>query len=209
MTKSSKSSSTARPPIRNHGGKRPGAGRKPRAYASPTALSLVDRQALLAGIPLECIEPAAQLHALACVAALAKCLEFGSGEAARVAAAKSILDRGYGRLAVETGGDTAQLPGQPGLDAARVGAEVRAEARKYALLAIEVLRRIAEFATSESASVSASSALLNRGLGTVVPSRVPDQTRPRGKREQAAENAQSAAIGTFETPAPPGKAPLQ
>lgn len=204
MAKSTKSSPSAAPKSK-HGGKRVGAGRKPEAYRSPTALSFVDRQALLAETPPQTIETAAQRHARTSIAALVKRLEFGTSDAARVAAANSILDRGYGKPAVDVGG-TSELPFvMPGAPIASVRPEIRTEARKYAVLAIEVLRRIAEFGASEGACVSAANALLNRGLGTVAPARMPeDFGRSLGKREQAAEDARTAATGVFAPPPPPG-----
>ena len=169
-------------------------------------MTAVDRQALLAEVPPKLIETVAQRHAQTSIAALVKKLEFGLSDAARVAAANSILDRGFGRPAVDIGG-FGELPlGYPISATATVSAEIRAEARKYALLAIEVLRRIAEFGASESACVSAANALLNRGLGTVAPAKMPDEfSRSLGKREQAVEDAREAATGVFETPPPPTK----
>ena len=207
MPKSKQSSASTKP---QHGGKRPGAGRKKATYTSPTALTAVDRQALLAEVPPKLIETAAQRHARTSVVALVKKLEFGLSDAARVAAANSILDRGFGKPAVDVGG-FGELPlGYPISATATVSAEIRAEARKYALLAIEVLRRIAEFGASESASVSASNSLLNRGLGIVAAATMPDEfTRSLGKREQAVEDAREAATGVFETPPPPTKTVLQ
>ena len=192
---------------RKHGGARPGAGRKRAAYVSPTSLTDVDRQALVAGAPPEVIEAAAQRHARTSIEALVKKLEFGLSDAARVAAANSVLDRAYGKPTVDVGG-APELPfGHPHSATATMGAEIRTIARRYALLAIEVLRRIAEFGGSESASVSAANSLLNRGLGMVAAAKMPDDfTRSLGKREQAAEDAKSAATGVFETPSSPGKA---
>ena len=203
MPNSSQSSDAAPKP--KHGGKRPGAGRKPAGYTSPTALTPLDRQAILARSPPQRIESAAQQYARTSIASLAKRLEFGSSDAARVAAANSILDRGYGRPAVDVGGDSVVMAEAEDL-VVGIGAEIRTEARKFALLAIEVLRRISEFSTSESASVSASNALLARGLGIVAPAKLPDEvTRSLGKREKARVDAREAAIGVFETPPPPIK----
>ena len=201
MPNSSNSSDAAPKP--RHGGKRPGAGRKPAGYTAPTSLTPLDRQALLAKTPPRTIETAAQQYARTSIASLAKRLEFGLSDAARVAAANSLLDRGYGKPAVDVGGASVVMAEELVVG---IGAEIRAEARKFALLAIEVLRRISEFSTSESASVSASNALLARGLGIVAPAKLPDEvTRKLGKRHQAVEDARDAAIGVFETPPPPIK----
>ena len=192
MAKSNQSKPPAGPKGKR-GGKRLGAGRKPRAYTSPTALTPLDRRSLTTGTPPEAIETAAQRYALASVAALVKCLEFGTSDAARVVAARAVLDRGYEDVTA-------------GREANPVVAEVRAEARKHANLAIEVLRRIAEFGQSEGAAVAAARSLLDRGLGSVAPSKVPDEaSRPLGKRERAVEDAQTAAVGAFETPSPPAR----
>jgi hypothetical protein len=84
-------------------------------------------------------------------------------------------------------------------------AEIRTEARRYANLAIEVLRKIASDGHSESAVATASKALLDRGLGTVGKARMPEEQRdrPLGKKEEAARAAEAAATGRFATPAPP------
>ena len=212
MVKSTRKSSqsTGMTPKPKHGGKRHGAGRKKAAYTSPTALTAVDRQALLADAPPKLIESAAQRHARTSIAALVRKLEFGLSDAARVAAANSILDRGYGKPAVDVGG-LGELPlGYPSSATADVSAEIRTEARKHALLAIEVLRRVSEFGASESASVSASNALLARGLGNVAPAKLSDEfSRSLGKSEQAVEDAREAATGVFETPPPPRKVVIQ
>ena len=198
--------STESAPKPKRGGASPGAGRKKAVYTPPTSLTDVDRKALVAGSPPAEIETAAQRHALTSISVLVKKLEFGLSDAARVAAANSILDRGFGKPATDVGG-APELPlGHPGSASAAVSAEIRDEARRHALLAIEVLRRIAEFGASESASVSAANSLLNRGCGAVSPAKMSDEfSRSLGKREQAAEDAKSAATGVFETPPPPGK----
>src|SRR5262245_54165186 len=93
-----------------------------------------------------------------------------------VAAGNAILDRGYGKPAVEIGGDAAMLPfmAAPAL-AVSISSEIRAEARRYATLAIEVLRKISDSGASESARVSAAKSLLDRGLGTVASARMPEE----------------------------------
>ena len=87
-------------------------------------------------------------------------------------------------------------------------AEVRAQARKFAPIAIAVLQKIAKEGQSETAMAAASKALLDRGLGTVGKARMPDEQRdaPLGKKEQAHRAAQTAATGRFATPPPPGSA---
>jgi hypothetical protein len=79
-----------------------------------------------------------------------------------------------------------------------------AEARKYANLAIEVLRKIARTGRARRRA-SASKALLDRGLGTVGKARMPDEQRerPLGKKEEAARAAEAAATGRYATPPPP------
>ena len=188
------------------GGRRVGAGRKPASYRSPTSITPLDRQALLAEVPPKLIETAAQRHAHTSIASLVKKLEFGLSDAARISAANAILDRGFGRPSVDAGG-FGELPlNYPISATATVSAEIRTEARKYALLAIEVLRRVSEFGSSETVSVAASCALLARGLGNVAPAKLSDEfARSLGKREQAVEDAREAATGVFETPPPPPK----
>ena len=90
----------------------------------------------------------------------------------------------------------------------RLTAEVRAQARKFAPIAVAVLRKIAQDGQSESARAQASKALLDRGLGTVGKARMPDEQRdaPLGKKEQATRAAQTAATGRYATPSAPGNA---
>lgn len=178
-----------------HGGKRSGAGRRKKVRAA-TVLEDADVRLLVSEPVPDLIESTAQRHARLAVAALVKKLVVGANEAARIAAANVILDRGYGRPAVDVGGEM-MLP-FASAPAPSMGDEIRVEARKHANLAIEVLRRIAEFGQSESASVSASKSLLDRGLGTVGPARIPDDFgyRPIGKKEEAARAARTAGEGT-------------
>ena len=86
-----------------------------------------------------------------------------------------------------------------------VQGETRDEAKKFATLAIEVLRTIAAQGQSAMARVGASKAILDRGLGTVGKARMPDEQRdrPLGKKEELARAAEVAAAGPFATPAPP------
>ena len=53
--------------------------------------------------------------------------------------------------------------------------------------------------------VSASTAILERGLGTVGKARMPDEMRdrPLGKKEEAARAAEASATGRYATPPPP------
>jgi hypothetical protein len=189
------------PQPKARGGARPGAGRKKK----PRALNAV--AAMAAPAPDE-IDGVAQSHARLAIEGLVKLLLHGGSEASKISAAKEILDRGYGKPAVEIGGDAAMLPFMAAPIASQalsVSAEIRTEARKYANLAIEVLRGIASDGHSESAIASACKALLERGLGTVGKARMPDEIRdrPLGKKEEAARAAEAGATGRYATPAPP------
>ncbi len=189
------------------GGARPGAGRKPKGYVKPSTLSDLNRTSALATPPPEEIDGVAQGHAKDALSALVKVLTFGKSEAAKITAAKEILDRGYGKPTVEIGGDAAMLPFMlpPERETHSVHADIRTEARKYANLAIEALRKIALDGSSETAIAAASKALLDRGLGTVGKARMPDEQRdrPLGKKEELARAAEVAAAGPYATPAPP------
>ncbi len=189
------------------GGKRPGAGRKRKGHTSPSVVAGLNLASALASPPPEEIDGVAQRHARTAIDALVRLLTFGASEAAKIAAAKEILDRGYGKPAVDIGGDAAMLPFMmaPPAQSASLAGEIRAEARKYANLAVEVLRKIAADGQSESACASASKALLDRGLGTVGKARMPEEQRdrPLGKKEEASRAAEAAATGRYATPAPP------
>lgn len=197
-------------PKSRRGGRRPGAGRKPKGFVKPSTLSELSKVAALASPPPDEIDGVAQRHAKTAIEALVKLLFYAASEAAKIAAAKEILDRGYGKPAVEIGGDAAMLPFMmaPALQPASLTAEIRTEARKYANLAIEVLKKISADGTSETAIAAASKALLDRGLGTVGKARMPEEQRdrPLGKKEEAARAAEAAATGRFATPAPPRRA---
>lgn len=191
-----------------HGGARPGAGRKKAGAKSPTGLTALQLKAALnAEVPVE-IDAVAQREVFRNVEALAKLLMYGTVESARITSAKELLDRGYGKPAIEIGGDAAalMLPFQMA-PSPIVGltAQVRAEARKYANLAIEVLCSIRDNGTSENAVASATKALNDRGLGTVAAARMAEQMadRPLGKKEEAAQAAQIAGTGRYATPAAP------
>lgn len=194
-------------PKSNRGGRRPGAGRKPRGYVKPSAISELNRVQALATPPPDEIDGIAQSHARDAIQSLVKLLFYGVSEAAKITAAKEILDRGYGKPAVEIGGDAAMLPFMlppPSATVSLTGV-IRAEARLYATLAIEVLRKIAADGASETAIAAASRALLDRGLGTVGKARMPDEQRerPLGKKEEQQRAAVAAATGKYAPPAPP------
>ena len=190
------------------GGARPGAGRKKKGLSQPTSLSELELKALLAEPAPDEIDGLAQKHSSLAIETLSRLLVYGASESAKITAAKEILDRGYGKPAVEIGGDAAllMLPFMqaPAL-AQTTSAEVRTQARKYAAVAVAVLRKIAQDGQSETARAGASKALLDRGLGTVGKARMPDEQRdrPLGKKEEAARAAEAAATGVFATPAPP------
>lgn len=188
------------------GGARPGAGRKKKVLSAPTALSELELTALLAEPPPDEIDAVAQQHACLAIETLARLLIYGGSESAKITAGKEILDRGYGKPAVEIGGDAAMLPFMmaPAVAPSVTGA-VRNQARRYAALAVATLRKIAQDGRSEPARAQASKALLDRGLGTVGKARMPDEQRerPLGKKEEAARAAEAAATGRFATPAPP------
>src|SRR3954469_23068556 len=127
---------------RNHGGRRVGAGRPKKSRSSPTVLDDASLSLLIdLDTPPDLIETAARRHVRTAIGTLARKLIVGGNDAARVRAANEILDRGYGKPAVDAGGD-ALLPfaAMPTSGTTSVSAETRAEARKYANLAIEVLR---------------------------------------------------------------------
>jgi hypothetical protein len=188
------------------GGARKGAGRKKKGEGKPVGMTGVDLKALLeAPIPEE-IDGIAQQHAHTAITSLVKLLIYGTSDTAKIQAASEILDRGYGKPAVEIGGDAAMLPFMRAPDSSvSLTSTVRSEARKYANLAIEVLRKVADGAQSETSRASASKALLARGLGTVATAKMPDELREKtlGKKEMAQRAAEAAATGRLATPPPP------
>lgn len=201
------------------GGARPGAGRKPKPKTEPTSIAEIDLRALLDEPAPDEIDAKAQQELGANINALVRIVVHGASETARITCCKEILDRGYGKPAVEIGGDAASpmLPlmmapsvaPSPGIG---VTAAFRAEARKYANLAIEVLRRIRDYGKSETARAAAAKALNERGLGMVAPARVPEtDTAPRelGIKEQRQRAAEAAARGKFATPPAPQRETLQ
>lgn len=193
-------------PRSNRGGKRPGAGRKPKGHVPPTTVGGIDLAAALAAPIPDDIASIARGKVLAALDALVKQLQFGSSEAAKVAAANAILDRGYGKPAVDVGGDPV-LPflGVAPAPVADPADNLRALARGYANLAVEVLTRIASAGESESARVSAARSLWDRGLGTVGPAKLPDDFGKRqvGKKEEMTRAATAAATGIYAVPSPP------
>lgn len=200
------SSTAEAAPKSKRGGRRPGAGRKAKGHKSSSALPEIDLEAALAAPAPDDIESTAQAYARGAIASLVKQLCHGKSETSKVNAANAILDRGYGKPSVEVGG-LAQLSLFGGIrPAAVVGDEIRVEARKYANLAIEVLGAIATRGETESARVSASKSLLDRGVGTVQTARVPEGLAPKvlGKKEEAAIAARNAAAGKYAPPAAPG-----
>jgi len=198
------SEAAAEPRKSNRGGKRPGAGRKPKAHVSGAAVAGVDLAAALAAPVPEDIESAAQKHARDALASLVKQMTHGKADAARIKAAEALLDRGYGKPSVEPGGEM-MLPFLSSAPARDLSTEIRDEARKHAELAIAVLHRIAQGSDSESARVSAAKSLLDRGLGVPAPAKLTglQPTLDVGKKAAAAEAAANAAIGVYATPAPP------
>jgi len=199
----------AKPPSKR-GGKRPGAGR-PRK-AADSRLSDDEMRLFVADVPPDTIESEAEKHARVTLMALVKVLLTSPSDAARITAAGAILDRGYGKPAVEIGGDAQQLAlALPTSTPSRstsvtLALALRDEARKYARLAVAALVKIRDFSRSESARVSAGKQILDRAFGTVGPARLPDdfRERPLGKKEAAARAAVAAGTGIYATPPPPG-----
>lgn len=186
------------------GGKRAGAGRKPKGYVAPTKVAGIDLEAALAAPVPEKIDQLVQGDAKASIDGLVKQLSHGASESAKVAAANEILDRGYGKPAVELGSDP-MLPFMTARQSAAPIDDVRTYARRFANLAIEVLRKIRDNGDSETARVAAAKSLLARGFGTVAPARMPDHLLERalGKKEEAGIRAREAGTGRYATPPPP------
>lgn len=199
-------------PRSNRGGKRKGAGRKPKDHVRPTTVAGIDMAAALAAPIPDDIASVARAKVLSALDTLVKQLQHGSSEAAKIAAANAILDRGYGKPAVDVGGDPV-LPflGTAPPPAVDPGDNLRALARGYANLAVEVLSRIASAGESESARVSAARSLWDRGLGTVGPAKLPDDfgNRQMGKKEEMARAATAAATGRYAVPPAPAASSVQ
>lgn len=190
------------------GGARPGAGRKRKDHASPSAVSGLDLKAALAAPPPDAIETIAQAHALAALATLVRQVTYGRSEQARINAANTILDRGYGKPSVDLGGEQF-LPFLGTAPTNTMPKDVRDTARKFAHLAIEVLSKIATNGESETARIGAAKSLLDRGVGTVAIAKVPEdrfrRQQPLGKKEEASQNAKAiGSTGRYKTPPPPG-----
>lgn len=190
------------------GGARKGAGRKKQTARSPTAINAVDLAAAMEGAPPAEIDSALSGQARRSLDGLVKIMLHAGSDTARITAAEEVLDRGYGKPAVEIGGDAA-LPMLPFMQAPNLAptptATVRNDARRFANLAVLVLTKIAENSLSETARVAAHRALIKRECGTVGTARMPDEQRdqPMGKKEQAQRAAAAAATGRFATPTPP------
>lgn len=191
-------------PASGRGGRRPRAGRKRKGHVAPTALGEIDIKAALAAAVPERIEDVAAGDAHASLEALVKQLLAGASEFVKVRAANAILDRGFGKPAVEAGGEPT-LPFFGIAPQAKLHGEIREAARRHANLAIAALRRIRDHGESESARIAAAQALLDRGLGTVATAKVPDGpvARPLGKKEEASAAARDAASGRYATPPAP------
>lgn len=198
---------SAEPPKRGRGGRRPGAGRKPKAHVAPSSLAAIDIEAALAEPVPDDVETTAQRHARVALAALVKQMQHGKSDPARIKAAQAILDRGYGKTSTEPGGDLV-LPLFPAEAARNLSTEIRDAARRHATLAVEVLHRIMTGSESEAARVSAAQALLDRGLGVAPVARL--QAGPIqpdiGKRERAMQDAADLATGIYAPPPPPRSA---
>jgi len=186
-------------PKTRRGGARTGAGRKPKGYVPPTQLADIDIRAALIGDAPDAIETEAQAKVRTSFESLITIIKAAKSEAAKVAACRTILDRGYGKPSVETGVDQSELF-MGVAPTATISGEIRALARRFALLAIEVLHRVATAGASESARVAAAKVLLDRGLGTVGVARMPGLAAPEktqfGKKELAEPSAATAGAGT-------------
>lgn len=182
----------------NRGGKRPGAGRKPKGYVSPSALVGLDLAAA-AGTPApKQIESLARLHARAALETLKTVMLHSASDAAKVNAANAILDRGFGKTSTESGIDQ-MLPLFDQVFLATTSGEMMEEARKLAPLAVAALVKIAQGSASDAARVAAAKALLDRGLGVASPARLDayrDASKVIGKKEEAARVALAAGVGT-------------
>ena len=161
-------------------------------------------EALAAESPGE-VEKVAQAYARSSLANLVREILHGESESAKVTACNEVLDRGWGKPAVEAPGDPmlpfAPAPG-PSLT---LHGEIRDEARRYTRLSIQTLERISAAGQIAQARVAASRSLLNRSIGTVAAARLPDQAAqaPLGKKEAQAIAARTASSGIYATPPGP------
>lgn len=190
-------------PKASWGGRREGAGRRKRPA---TSVSGIDLRIAEDGDPPEDIDSLAAQSAVSSIAALVRQLTHGTSDSAKIDAAITILDRGWGKPTVEAGADP-MLPFLGRAPVRSLANEVRMEAQRYGTLAVLVLEKIRDNGSSEAVRMRAIRALLDRGFGTVTPARMPAQltqlARQVGKKEQATTNAKAAAIGRYATPAPP------
>ena len=188
-------------PRPGRGGRRPGAGRKPKSHVPPAHLSEINIAASRARPVPERMESAALRHARKAIDTLLTVMLHGKSDPARVKAAEAILDRGWGKPSAEPGGDLV-LPLFPD-DQVRVLAEdLRELARKETNLAFDVLSAISERSLTESAQVAASKAIIDRTIGSVGVARVPESEYRReiGKKEQAAQMADEMATDIYAVP---------
>ena len=192
-------------PKSKRGGKRAGAGRKPRNYIPPTTIPAHTIRAALAADAPQTIEAEARAHALPMVKVLVNTmLDATASGAARITACNAILDRGYGKPSVDTGVDMLPFMVKP---QTTIPGDVRAECKRYASVAIETLKTLAERAESENARIAAAKSLLDRGLGTVGAAALADEkkTQTFGKKEaqKIAAEVRVAGGGKFAAPSPP------
>jgi hypothetical protein len=195
-------------PKSRRGGKRAGAGRKPKNHVPATTIPAHTIRAALASDAPEVVEAEARAHALPMVKVLIDTmLDARASGAARIQACNSILDRGYGKPSVDTGVDMLPFMAKP---TTTIPGDVRAECKRYARIAIETLKTIAERGESENARVSAARSILDRGLGTVGAAALADEkkTQTFGKKEaqKIAAEVRVAGGGKFAAPAPPPNA---
>lgn len=185
------------------GGKRAGAGRKKKGHKAASSLAGIDLKAALEGPVPDNIDLVAQKYGLGAIDALVKQLVHGQSEAAKVNAANAVLDRGYAKPSTDAPSTQMSFFG-PGVDVKKAE-ELRDYARRFANLAIEVLRKISESGASESARVASSKSLIDRGVGTVPVAKLQGGIMPRipGKKEEAAQAAIRTAAGRYATPTAP------
>lgn len=195
-------------PKSRRGGKRPGAGRKPKGHVPATTIPThVIRAAAFADEP-EAIEGVARDHLLhvfrGFVAALT---DVKISDHSRVRAANNILSRAYGKPTVDTGIDMLPFMVKP---QTTVPGDVRALCKANARLAIEMLRTIFDRSESESARFAAGEALADRGLGTVGGAALANEKKAQtfGKKEaqKIAAEVRVGGGGKFAAPAPPPNA---
>ncbi len=182
----------AAPKKSGRGGRRAGAGRKRKDAVSATALPALELKAALTAPAPEQVEPLAARYVHLALEALFNILVNGKSDAQKVAAAEEVLDRGWGKPTVDSGGDQ-MLPFFGTAPARELPSEVRTACRRLTDLAVQVLRNVADRSASEAARIRAIKALFNRGLGAVAPARVEveDATVVLGKKAEAERVAQN------------------